>query len=179
MPSYLKTLPVSQDPQNQTVLRPSGWFVLEYRDAKDRRHLIQPGELDGLVGGKLMDTCLSRLQEMSTLDDPPRSRHEIAIAYQKPREALGMNNGHLPIARNPKVVALPEQVRRATNVWAASPQRMGMPVNRLPAGTLSAAECHRTLMTGRSLESPVVMVIVMMQLVSGDQWNHLRGRACA
>ena len=90
-----------------------------------------------------------------------------------------MNSANLAIARNPKVV-VPEQARRATNVWAALTRKMGMPVNRLPARTLSAAECRWTLTTGRSLESQVVMmVLVMMHLVCSDRWDHLDGRACA
>jgi hypothetical protein len=56
----------------------------------------------------------------------------------------------------------PEQARRVTNVWAALIRRMGMPVNRLPAGTLLAAGCNWARMAGRSLESLEVM------MVSGD-----------
>ncbi|KAJ9499082.1 hypothetical protein H2202_005239 [Exophiala xenobiotica] len=155
IPSCLKTLPVSRDPQNQTVPRRSGWFVLEYPDAEDNQHLIHPGEPAVLVGAKSMGTCLKLLREMLHLYGPRRFRHGL---YQKPREAIRMNNAHLTIARNPKVVA-PEQARRVTNVWAALIRRMCMPVNRLPAGTLLAAGCNWARMAGRSLESLEVMMV--------------------
>ncbi len=58
----------------------SGWFVLEYPDAEERRHLIHPGELGVLVGVKSMGTCLSLLREMLTLYDAPQFRYELATA---------------------------------------------------------------------------------------------------
>jgi hypothetical protein len=90
MPSCLKTLPVNQRPENQTVPRRSGWFVLEYPDVEDKRHRIHPGELAVLVGAKSMGTCLKLLREMLHLYDPRRFRHGLATAYQKPREAIRM-----------------------------------------------------------------------------------------
>ncbi|KAK5452306.1 hypothetical protein LTS15_007372 [Exophiala xenobiotica] len=130
----------------------------KYPDAEDKQHLIHPGELAVLVGAKSMGTCLKLLREMLHFYDPPRFRHGLATAYQKPREAIRMNNAHLTIARNPKVVA-PEQALRVTDVWAALIRRMGMPVNRLPAGTLLAAGCHWARMAGKSLESLEVMTV--------------------
>ncbi|KAK5303412.1 hypothetical protein LTR99_005174 [Exophiala xenobiotica] len=127
----------------------------KYPDAEDNQHLIHPGEPAVLVGAKSMGTCLKLLREMLHLYGPRRFRHGL---YQKPREAIRMNNAHLTIARNPKVVA-PEQAWRVTNVWAALIRRMCMPVNRLPAGTLLAAGCNWARMAGRSLESLEVMMV--------------------